>query len=182
MDGGEARPPCTKWGQRAARHQHRETRRPKEARMRTRPSRGVGGKEDIYPHPRQVKSCHVTTPLLPTCAAALQKILTKQSKHMYMYLLTKLSASQTATLHVYFKIHHIYKSITQFLKRGTWGRCWRAERAASTWHSARLRPVGAVQKGLFLNSCIQFNTATLKPEWFWRAGGLDGIHVGPRLK
>jgi hypothetical protein len=143
---------------------------------------GVGGKEDNIPRPRQVKSCHVTTPLSPTCAAALQKILTKQSKHMYMYLLTKLSSSQTATWHEYFKIHHIYKSITQFSKRGTWGRCWRAERAASTWHAARLRLLGAIQKGLFLNSHIQFNTATPKPFWFWRAGGLDGIHVGPWLK
>ncbi len=62
------------------------------------------------------------------------------------------------------------------------GRCWRAERAASTWHAARFRPLGAVQKGLFLISCIQFNTAMPKPYWFWRAGGLDGVHVGPRLK
>jgi hypothetical protein len=46
---------------------------------------GWGGRRKIYPRPRQVKSCHVTTPLSPTCAAALQKILTKQSKHMYMY-------------------------------------------------------------------------------------------------
>jgi hypothetical protein len=143
---------------------------------------GWGGKRKIYPRPRQVKLCHVTTPLLPTCAAALQKILTKQSKHMYMYLLTKLFASQTATWHVYFKIHHIYKSITQFAKRGTWSRCWRAERAASTWHAARLRLLNAVQKGLFLNSYIQFNTATPKPEWFWRAGGFEGVHMGPRLK
>ncbi len=75
---------------------------------------GWGGKRIIYPRPRQVKSCHVTTPLSPTCAAALKKILTKQSKHMYMYLLTKLPASQTATWHVYFRIHHLYKSITQF--------------------------------------------------------------------
>jgi hypothetical protein len=67
---------------------------------------GWGGRRTIYPRPRQVKSCHVTTPLSPTCAAALQKILTKQSKHMYMYLLTKLSASQPATRHVCFRIHH----------------------------------------------------------------------------
>jgi hypothetical protein len=73
---------------------------------------GWGGRRKIYPRPCQVKSCQVTTPLSPTCAAALQKILTKQSKHMYMYLLTKLSASQTATWLVYFKIHHICKSIT----------------------------------------------------------------------
>ncbi len=60
-------------------------RRPKEVHVHARPSRGVGGRRIIYPRPRQVKSCHVTTPLAPTCAAALQKILTKQSKHMYMY-------------------------------------------------------------------------------------------------
>ncbi len=45
---------------------------------------GWGGKRIIYPRPRQVKSCHVTTPLWPTCAAALQKILTKQSKHVHV--------------------------------------------------------------------------------------------------
>jgi hypothetical protein len=82
--------------------------------------RGWGGKRKI-PCPRQVKSCHVTTPMSPMCAAALRKILTKQSKHMY--LLTKLSASQTATWHVYFRIHNKYKPIMQFSKRGTWGRC-----------------------------------------------------------
>jgi hypothetical protein len=69
-------------------------------------------------YPRQVKSCHVTTPISPTCAAALQKILTKQSKHMY--LLTTLSASQTATWHVYFRIYHTCKSILTMSERGTW--------------------------------------------------------------
>ncbi len=67
---------------------------------------GWGRWRQINPRPRQVKSCHVTTPLSPTCAATLQKALTKQSKHMYMYLLTKLSASQPATRHVCFRIPH----------------------------------------------------------------------------
>jgi hypothetical protein len=82
------------------------TRRPKEVSVRARPSRGVGGRRIINPRPRQVKSCHVTTPLSPACSAALQNILTRQSKHMYMYLLTKLSASQPATRHVCFRTHH----------------------------------------------------------------------------
>jgi hypothetical protein len=38
------------------------TRRQKEARVRERPSRGVGEMEGKKPRPRQVKSCHVTTP------------------------------------------------------------------------------------------------------------------------
>ncbi len=54
-------------------------RRLKEACVRARPSRGWGGRRNIYPCPRQVQSCHITTPISPMCAAALQKILTKQS-------------------------------------------------------------------------------------------------------
>ncbi len=112
MDGGEARPPCTKRSQRAARHHHREHVGQKRRAYVHDQVGGWGGRRTIYPRPRQVKSCHVTTPLSPTCAAALQKILTKQSKHMYMYLLTKLSASQPALstyasefiiLYIYFK-------------------------------------------------------------------------------
>jgi hypothetical protein len=80
--------------------------------------RGWGGRRNIYPRPRQVKSRHVTTPISPTCEAALQKILTNQSKHMY--LLTRLSASQTATWHVYFRIYHTYKSTLTISERGTW--------------------------------------------------------------
>jgi hypothetical protein len=82
---------------------------------------GWGGRRNIYSLPPQVKSCHVTTPISPTCVAAVQKILTKQSKHMY--LLTELSASQTATWHVHFRIYHTYKSILTISERGTWGLC-----------------------------------------------------------
>ncbi len=70
-------------------------------------SRGWGGRRILYPRPRQVKSCHVTPPIIAYVRGCPSKILTKQSKHMY--LLTRLSASQTATWHVYFRMHQKYK-------------------------------------------------------------------------
>ncbi len=129
---------------------------------------GWGERRRIYPRPRQVKSCHVTTPIIAMCAAALQNILTKQSKHMY--LLTKLSASQTAAWHGYFRIHHTYKSILIIVKERHVGPLLKSEKSCSMWHASRCRPLGAVPKGLFLISCVQFNTATPKPVWLvcWR--------------
>jgi hypothetical protein len=69
------RDPINVWGEgQAPLHQVKSTsctppntmrpRRPKKARVRARPSRGVGGRRKIYPRPRQVKSCHVTTPII----------------------------------------------------------------------------------------------------------------------
>jgi hypothetical protein len=87
-----------------------------------------------------------------------------------MYLLTKLSASQTATWHVYFRIHHTYKSILTIVKERHVGPLLKSRKSCSTWHAARCRPLGAVQKGLFLISYVQFNTAAPKPVWLvcWR--------------
>jgi hypothetical protein len=64
-------------------------------------------------------------------------------------------------------------------KRCTQDRSWRAERATSTWSAAHFRPFSAVQKGPFLSSCKQFNYAKPKPGWFWHAGGVNGVHMGP---
>jgi hypothetical protein len=50
-------------------------------------------------------------------------------------------------------------------------------KSRSTWHAAHFRPLGAVQKGLFLTSCVQFRTATPRPVWLacwwprWRPRG-----------
>ncbi len=99
-----------------------------------------------------------------------------------MNLLTTLSASQTSTWHVNFRFLNTYESILNFnncQRKACRAACRWAERAASTRRVAHFRPlgVGAVQKGLCLISCIQFNTATPKPVWFWRVGGLDGVHI-----
>jgi hypothetical protein len=181
--GGRSRPPATKWSRTlhaTIKHNTTRPRRQKGAHTCLTQS-GGGGEGGIYPQPTPSEVMPRYDTYNPLCARLSFKVIqTKQSKHMY--LLTKLSASQTAAWHVYFRIYHTYKSILTMSKRGTWGRCWRVERAASTWHAACFRPLGAVQKGLFLSPCIQFNTAMPKPVWFWHAGRLDGVHVGPRLK
>ncbi len=115
------------------------TRRPKEARIRARPSRGVGGKEDNIPPITPSEVMPRYDPLSPACAAALQKILTRQSKHMYMYLLTKLSASQPATRHVCFRIHHTvyihHKHNFQGEARGAAAEEWKELPARGTPHT-----------------------------------------------
>ncbi len=104
-----------------------------------------------------------------------------------MYLLTKLSASQTATWHVYFRIHHAYKSILTTVRERHVGTLLKSGKSCSMWHTACFRPLGAVQKGLFLNSCIQFNTATPKPVWLacwqpqWRPRG-PSVEVACAMK
>jgi hypothetical protein len=104
-----------------------------------------------------------------------------------MYLLTKLSASQTATWHTYFRIHHKYKSL---LKLSEWHvrLLLKSRKSRSTWHAARFRLLGAVQKGLFLTSCVQFSTATPKPVWLvcwqplWRPRGSSAVEVARAMK
>jgi hypothetical protein len=83
------------------------TRRTKEARVRARPSRGVGRKEDNIPPPTPSEVMpRYDSPIAHVRGCPSTNPLTKQSKHMYMYLLTKLSASQPATQHVCFIIPH----------------------------------------------------------------------------
>jgi hypothetical protein len=74
------------------------------------PVRGwEGGGGSRYPHPCQVNSCHVATHLTAyVCQLSFNKILTKQTKHTCSF---KCSASQTATWHVNFRVHHTYRSI-----------------------------------------------------------------------
>ncbi len=75
---------------------------------------------------------------------------------------------------------HTYESILNFnncQRKARRAACRWAERAASTRSAAHFRLLGAVQEGLFLISCFQFNAARPKPVWFWHVGGLDGVHV-----
>ncbi len=81
------------------------TRRSKEEHVRARPSRGVGEMRERNPRPPSVVTPRYDPPIAHVRGCP-SKALTKQAKHMYMYLLTKLSASQPGTRHVCIRIPH----------------------------------------------------------------------------
>ena len=81
-----------------------------------------------------------------------------------MYLLTKLSASQPVTQRVCFRIPHtVYIYHKHNFKERHVGPLLKSRK--SQQHVARrtLKPLDAVQKGLFLSFHVQFNSAKPKP-------------------
>ncbi len=146
----------------------------RQAPVPARPNRQVGGGGGKYPHPHQVQSCHVMTHIItPRAILQFKSWLNKQTVLADHVLCLSDSYS---TWHIYFRNLKIQIKISQFSDSCTEGCCWRAERAASTWPATHFRPLSAVQTGLFLSSCKQF---TPKSGWFWRDGGLNGVHIGP---
>jgi hypothetical protein len=82
---------------------------------------GGWGEGGIYT-PAHAKWSHATLRRLYRLYARLpfKKFWLNNQSIYVQYLLTELSASQTGTWHVYFRIYHTYKSILTLSERGTW--------------------------------------------------------------
>jgi hypothetical protein len=147
----------------------------------------VGGmEENTYPHSRQVKSWHFTTPNMPkyytfknlhaspAWANCLCSVVFVKASSRYLILQSRLNRLSLLTTFFASKAVACKKKKALSLKlllhirmnnskRCTYGHCCRVERAASMWPTTHFRPLSAVWIGLFLSSCKQFNTAMPKP-------------------